>query len=152
MNIRVAEARDALQLSELVGSLAHFYLEDRSKPLPQWFSDSISPSSFLTRIPSRDFHNLVYEDDGVIVGYISVKGGTHLYHLFVRESSQGRGISSLLWRQARAAILPQKCVTLRSSLNAVPVYAKWGFLKEGEAGHKDGIWFQSMRLQSVGST
>ncbi|MCH8529481.1 MAG: GNAT family N-acetyltransferase [Saccharospirillum sp.] len=89
--------------------------------------------------------NLVYEVDGSIVGYLAIKGGSHLYHLFVSEAHQGKGIAKQLWMAAIEGS-PVKCFTLRSSLYAVPVYKRFGFEESGPAGLKDGISFQPMEL------
>lgn len=95
MAVREANEHDVNTRAELVGSLAHFYLEDCSQPLPDWFADSIKPAAFRSRIEIQDYLTLVYEAAGGINGYISIKSGSHQYHLSVREESQGQGIARL---------------------------------------------------------
>ena len=150
MTIRTAAASDAEALSELVGSLAHFYLQEpvdpegSQRPLPEWFANTITVTAFEVRISDPDYLNLVNEQAGKIVGYISVKQRSHLYHLFVAEYAHGQGIARLLWNSVlgRQPLVSQ--YSLRSSLFAVPVYQKLGFQINGEAGMKDGIGFQPM--------
>lgn len=146
MSIRVAIEQDANALSELVGSLSHFYQEDTSKLLPEWFVDTIQVASFEARISSPEYLNLVYEEAGVIKGYISIKNASHLYHLFVCEELHGKGIATKLWQKARSVHPESRYYALRSSLYAVPVYLKFGFHKSGSVGFKDGIGFQPMEF------
>ena len=146
MSIRVAVKQDATALADLVGSLTCFYQEDRSKPLPKWFMDTIQPASFELRIASPEYLNLVYEEANAVKGYISIKNTSHLYHLFVCEELHGKGIAKQLWQRAKSAYPESRYFTVRSSLYAVPVYLKFGFHKTGSVGVKDGIGFQPMEL------
>lgn len=146
MSIRVAAKRDVPQIADLVASLAHYYLNDPSNKLPAWFSETLSLSAFYSRISSSEYQNFVFDEAGVIAGYISLKGGTHLYHLFVLEKSQGKGVARLLWNHAKECS-QSNSFSLRSSIYAVPVYRRFGFSESGPLGTKDGISFQPMELR-----
>lgn len=145
MTIRPAIESDVPHVARLVKSLAHYYLDDSSGELPKWLNDTLTFEAFSSRISGPDNLNFVYEESGIIVGYISVKEIGHLYHLFVADGFQGNGISRLLWEHAR-----EHChcnsFTLRSSLHAVPVYKRFGFMESGPVGTKDGVSFQPMEL------
>jgi GNAT superfamily N-acetyltransferase len=68
--------------------------------------------------------------DGVLAGFIGVRGGTHLFHLFVDAAYQRRGIARALWRAALdAALQPGHpgVFTVNASNVAVPFYASLGF-------------------------
>lgn len=145
MSIRIARASDTLAISSLVKSLAHFYLDDPKKELPDWLAETLTEKAFLKRISEGGFLNYVYERSGSIVGYISLKEPNHLYHLFVSEQFQGNGIARALWEHVQQSV---ECdfFTLRSSIYAVPVYKKFGFTESGPLGAKDGISFQPMEL------
>jgi len=143
MSIRIATEQDVLPLAKLVAALAHYYLEDSSDVLPAWFSETLSVSAFSARIASAEYLNFLFEEAGVIAGYISIKGGAHLYHLFVAEEFHGRGIGRALWMHAKGRI-QSNTVSLRSSIYAVPIYKKFGFYESGAVGIKDGISFQPM--------
>ncbi len=147
MNIRKALVGDAGKIKELVSSLSHFYLEDKRSSLPEWFSRTLDVTEFERRLSSKEFDNLVYAIDNEIVGYISIKEKSHLYHLFVAESYQGKGISRELWRYATSDS-SEGVYTVRSSMFAVPVYKKFGFKESEVAASKDGIGFQPMVLVS----
>ncbi len=73
-----------------------------------------------------------------------MRGGCHLFHLFVAETHQGKGISRALWNYAISGAKPKE-YTLRSSLYAIPVYQRFGFTEYGAVEQKEGIVFQPMR-------
>lgn len=147
MSIRAANQNDVPQICSLVISLSHFYLKSEEGVLPCWFSETLTESAFLDRISNAEYQNLVYEVQGKVVGYLALKGNSHLYHLFVSESHQGKGISRSLWQHVLNECKTEK-YTLRSSLFAIPIYQKFGFRVVGEAGEKDGIGFQSMEMRT----
>jgi len=75
-----------------------------------------------------------------------MKNKNHLYHLYVSNEYQGQGVARKLWEQAMSHCR-NNIYTLRSSLYAVPVYKKFGFVEVGEAQEKNGIDFQEMELK-----
>ena len=145
MNIRVAVKDDAIKISNLVASLAHFYLNNKEIDLPQWFNKTLTKDEFIRRIASSEYSSFVYELDGEVIGYIAMKGSSHLFHLFVAEKHQGKGLSRELWQFA-ISVCVSNVYTLRSSLYAVPIYKKFGFVESETAKDKDGIGFQPMEL------
>lgn len=147
MSIRLATENDVSKVVDLVASLAPYYLDNSIHELPSWFRNSLSASAFLTRISSPEYMNFVFEEAGSIAGYISLKDKSHLYHLFVPEEYQGRGIARLLWEHVKECS-HANVFFLRSSLYAVPIYKRFGFLESGPSGTKDGISFQPMELKN----
>lgn len=149
MSIQVAKASDVKHIADLVMSLSHYYLPPQDltpdATLPSWLLNSLTEEQFLQRLNSSDYKNYIYIVDEAIVGYISMKEGHHLYHLFVTESHQGKGIANKLWKHT-CEQCPAEKYTLRSSLYAVPVYKKWGFIETDSVKEKDGLKFQSMEL------
>ena len=146
MNIRVAEKNDVDKISNLVASLSHFYLKNPEDVLPEWFDQTLTNSAFSKRVAGTDYSNFVYEVEGEIIGYIAMKGNSHLFHLFVSEKHQGKGLSRELWAFA-TNVCVSNVYTLRSSLYAIPVYRKFGFIESDVSGEKDGIGFQPMELR-----
>lgn len=147
MQIRKAITTDAESLSELVTSLATFYLDSETRMLPDWLLATLKPSEFFRRLSDSNYLNLVSLKDSDIEGYISIKNRTHLYHLFVRERSHGNGIARQLWKRANELAPADEAYTLRSSIFAVPIYKKFGFEEIGPELVKDGLRFQSMVLK-----
>ena len=72
-----------------------------------------------------------------------MKHGTHLFHLFVSESHQCKGIARKLWSHAIQSGGASE-ITVRSSLFAVPVYKAFGFKETGDVGVIDGLKYQPM--------
>jgi GNAT superfamily N-acetyltransferase len=67
---------------------------------------------------------------GVLAGFIGVRGGTHVYHLFVDAAYHRRGIARALWLAARAAAQQAGhpgIFTVNASNVSVPFYASLGF-------------------------
>ena len=144
MSIRKAKVGDALEIKSLVSSLSHFYLENKKSPIPDWLLSTLDVSAFERRLSNDWFTNFVYVEGNDIVGYISMRGERHLYHLFVAEKHQRKGISTELWRYVISRMKSRE-YTLRSSTYAIPVYKRFGFIATGPAEVKDGIGFQPMR-------
>jgi len=144
VSIRKAKVDDALEIKALISSLSHFYLENEQSPMPDWFLRTLDASAFERRLSNDWFTNYVYVEEEDIVGYISMRGESHLYHLFVAEAHQRKGISRALWNVARSGV-KSSVYTLRSSLYAIPIYKRFGFIASGPAEVRDGIGFQSMK-------
>ena len=93
---------DATQIKDLVADLSCYYLHSKEAPLPNWLSSSLSKKEFETRINNNEFTNLVYENNGSIIGYISVNLKViYTTYLFLKNSS----VKVLLLKFGKA----QKC-------------------------------------------
>lgn len=150
MNIRKATLGDAQAIRELVYSLSDYYLEDRDAPIPPWFLKTLELAEFERRLMSPEFTNFVHLENKEIVGYISLQGPGHLYHLFVSEKFQGKGIARRLWEHVIDGSGSER-YTVRSSLSAVPVYRRFGFVNSAPAASKDGIGYQPMEIRQLNS-
>lgn len=98
MNIRKAIEDDAEQIKDLISGLSHYYLSDNEQDLPIWLSSTLELNNVRDRLNNNFFEHLVCEVNGDIVGYISIKDKNHLYHLFVSEKHQRKGIARKLWK------------------------------------------------------
>ncbi|WP_371764043.1 GNAT family N-acetyltransferase [Massilia sp.] len=86
--------------------------------------------------------------DGVLAGFIGVRGGTHVFHLFVDAAYQRRGIARALWDAGRAAALGPGhpgFFTVNASNFAVPFYASLGFERTAPM-QVDKVRYNPMRL------
>ena len=96
-----------------------------------------------------DVNFLIAEEDGAFCGAVGLREHRHLHHLFVAPKFQRRGIGWQLWRAVRdtamAAGNPGK-FTVNASLNAVPVYQRFGFESVGGPQQGNGLIFQPMTL------
>lgn len=99
-------------------------------------------------MPSYAHH--LYFSGSILAGVIVMRDRTHVHHLFVDPAFQRKGIASQLWRRARDEALDPgvaKVFSVRSSVLAVPVYARFGFLPVGGLIEKDGLTFAPMELR-----
>ena len=147
MSIREATKSDIKAIIRIVSSLSRYYLKDKDAALPLWFSKTLHEHEFENRVIGNDYSNFVYEVNGSIVGYISLKGQTHLFHLFVLSEYQGKGIARMLWEHVKL-VSGSQVYTLRSSLYAVPIYKTFGFCVSGDMQEKEGICYQPMVLRA----
>ena len=138
MDIRETKKEDATQTNKPVTELSTFYLHAEKDSLPDWLSSSLTIIEFENRINSNEFTNLVFENNGNIIGYISIKNTHHIYHLFVSQEHQRKGIAKKLWNNARM-LCPSKTYAVRSSLHAIPVYESFGFSKHSSIEIIDNI-------------
>lgn len=141
--IRQATASDAEAISRLVAGLAHFFLADPSSPEVKPFLAGLTPASFTERIGSSKFNHYVAEDSVGVCGVIALRDGSHLYHLFVRVDAQGQGLSRALWEHAKA-LSGNLNFTVNSSLFAVPVYERLGFVAKTPPQTANGVAFVPM--------
>jgi ribosomal protein S18 acetylase RimI-like enzyme len=149
MNIRSATPADARSLAELIASFQPTLTVDPSGAGAEQYLASVSEVSERQYLESPRYTYFVAEHDSEIVGFIAMRDRTHLFHLFVAAEYQGQGIARSLWRHAREHALRDGGVsvfTVNSSLNAVAVYERFGFVPSGGQVKAHGIVFQPMRL------
>lgn len=83
-----------------------------------------------------------------LAGFIAIRDGSHLFHLFVGRAHQRQGLGRRLWQQALRELCTPNSeggFTVNSSLAAVPVYCSFGFAPAGSTQSVDGISFLPMR-------
>jgi len=91
----------------------------------------------------------VLEHKGNIAGYLSIKNGKHIYHLFVAKDYQKQGLARRLWEHV-IKTYGGRLYTVRSSLFAVPIYERLGFKKIGQPNNRNGLAFQKMECLHSG--
>lgn len=142
-NIRQAVESDAEAISVLVTYWAHLQLEDPAPPEADEFLNSLTPSATARRISANDFEYYVAENSAGICGTIAIREKHHLYHLFVRADSHGKGIARALWEHAKYHSDSQTFV-VNSSITAIPVYEQFGFVVKGSPQSARGLTFVPM--------
>lgn len=95
------------------------------------------------------FRYHVAEADGKLIGFIGVRDNSHLYHLFVADDAQRKGVGRQLWKVAKAACdafgNPGR-FTVNSSNNAVKFYESLGFVRSAPQQERDGVLYNPMCL------
>lgn len=141
--IRPANLSDADEISRLITSWAHHYLEDPPPPEAAVFLATLTPSATAERIAAPSFRYYVAENASGLCGVIALREGSHLYHLFVHSDAHGRGIARALWEQAKSESASQAFM-VNSSLPAIPVYERFGFVAKDTPQSKNGLVYVPM--------
>ncbi len=99
-------------------------------------------------LEGRRFHLALLDDR--VVGVAAMRDDSHLFQFFVSTSQQGRGIARRLWQRVMRDAVRRagtRRFTLNSSLVAVPVYLKLGFVMNGPMSTTaEGLVTMPMRL------
>ncbi len=149
--IRRAEAADASEISELILGVSRYSTVDPSGTGAERFFATLTPTAIAGYVTDPGFDYFVACEASKIVAVGAVRQPRHLYHLFVRESCRGRGLARQLWQElyARIEARGEGTVTVNSTVYAVPVYERFGFVVSGPTVEKDGIAFIPMELKST---
>jgi GNAT superfamily N-acetyltransferase len=151
LTIREATPDDAGRISALIASLARYFLADAERPQDAAaFFDTITPAALTTAIASGRYRYHLAEAGGELAGLVGVRDAGHLYHLMVAEPFHGRGVASALWNVAKSVAAADGNTgrfTVNSSVNAVPVYQRFGFSATGAVQVQNGIAFVPMELR-----
>jgi GNAT superfamily N-acetyltransferase len=83
----------------------------------------------------------VAEIAGELAGFIAIRPPGHLFHLFVAQPFQRRGVARALWCAARGDAAR---FTVNASPYAIPVYTAMGFACAGPLACHHGVTFQPM--------
>jgi GNAT superfamily N-acetyltransferase len=149
MKVRRAIVEDAPRISALIRSLSDPFFVSPGGKDADLFLESVNESAIRRYVAAPNYHYQVAEANGQLIGVVAVRDSGHLFHLFVPATFQRQGIARLLWRLAREQAIssgnPGR-FTVNSSLVAVPVYERFGFVAIGPVLTKHGICFQPMDL------
>ena len=92
----------------------------------------------------KEYEWLVASQGNEIIGVLAVEKKSCIKYYFVLPEFQGLGIGRSLWSEAIRRYLLSAEVTVRSSIIAVPVYEKLGFVKTGDIADVNGMLYQPM--------
>lgn len=149
MEIRLADINDAEAISELLVRLTKKYIAvGFSAEGAKSMLNSMQPEA-ISHYLDMGYRYHVGEINNAIVGIVATRNESHLYHLFVNESEQGKGYARQLWQIAKAACLAagnSGKFTVNSSLNAQSVYKNWGFVPLAGIRETKGVKDMPMQL------
>ena len=145
--IRQATESDSEAISSLVTGWAYHYLDDPTSSEAGEFLATLTPFATAERIGSANFSYYVALDDSGLCGVIAIRESFHLYHLFVRADAHGRGIARALWEHART-LSGSATFVVNSSLPAVPVYQRFGFVVKDAPQSARGLTFVPMEYRA----
>ncbi|MDG4555606.1 MAG: GNAT family N-acetyltransferase [Candidatus Competibacter sp.] len=150
MNIRAATIADAEAISALIMDLSDPFYTSPTREGAEPFLASVSTEAQRGYIAAGNFSYHVAESDGGLVAVVALRDNSHLFHLFVAKPLQGTGLARRLWNIVKNNAMAagnRGQFTVNSSLNAVPIYEKFGFVRKGEVQYIHGISCQPMQLQ-----
>lgn len=141
--LRPARAADAADCVALVLALIP---EARMEPPPEGFEHFLASITAERQAGyiAQYRYQLAEDERGRLVGLAALRPPRHLFHLFVAEAWQGRGLGLRLFRAVTAGEegLP---LTVNSSLAAIGFYTRLGFRPTQALQARDGIRFLPMQ-------
>lgn len=157
LTFREATVADCQAISRLLLRCAErFLLADFSSQGQALLCDSFQAYAIADYLQQGLDYRLAFAQHGAeaeLVGVIALKRPCHLYHLFVAPNWHGQGIARQLLAELWPTVLSwaqqaqQQELTVNSSLYAVPVYLRWGFVPDSPPRERNGVIDQPMRLQ-----
>jgi len=148
MKFRPGLPSDADAIAGLIASFQSELTDDPSGAGAEEFLASVSVQAESEYLASERYRFLLAYSDSQFAGFIAIRDGSHLFHLFVERSHQRQGIARRLWEQALdklCAPSSDESLTVNSSLRAVSVYKAFGFVPAGSIQSRHGISFLPMR-------
>ena len=148
MQFRAGSPADAEVIAGLIATFQSELTDDPSGAGADEFFASVSVQAEREYLASERYRYLLAYSDSKLAGFIAIRDGSHLFHLFVERSHQRQGIARRLWERAlRELCAPGSngCFTVNSSLSAVPVYQAFGFVPAGSIQSTHGISFLPMQ-------
>ena len=152
MDFRAGFPADAEAIAGLIASFQRELTDDPSGAGAEEYLASVSVQAEREYLASERYRYLLAYSDSQLSGFIAIRDGSHLFHLFVERSHQRQGIARRLWERALCELcLPDRDggFTVNSSLSAVPVYEAFGFVPAGSTKSVHGISFLSMRRPAL---
>lgn len=152
ITMQIVRARyvDAEAISDLIRGLAYSFIMHPADSRAGEFLKAIEPEAIRTYLTSENIQYFAGVVDTQIAGVVALRDGSHLFHLFVAQSYQGQGLARKLWEHAKqvARSVPNTSrITVNSSLSAVPMYERFGFIKTGCKVEANGIAFVPMAIR-----
>jgi GNAT superfamily N-acetyltransferase len=152
MEFRAGSPPDAEAIAALIDSFQSELTDDPSGAGAEEYLASVSVQAEREYLASERYRYLVAYSDSQLVGFIAIRDGSHLFHLFVERSHQHQGIARRLWERALGELCAPDSkggFTVNSSLRAVPVYQAFGFVPAGSIQSVHGISFLPMRRSGL---
>jgi GNAT superfamily N-acetyltransferase len=148
MEFRAGSPADAEAIAGLIASFQSELTDDPSGAGAKEYLASVSVLAEREYLVSERYRYILAYSDSQLAGFIAIRDGSHLFHLFIDRAHQRQGIARRLWERA----LEELCApnseggfTVNSSLSAVPVYQAFGFVPAGSIKSMHGISFLPMR-------
>jgi len=144
LEIRHALEADASDVAELIYSTSVACCFTSEQPCPEWYKNSVLPSQIANLLKSEQMVWLVAIQEQTLAGVLAVSDKSHVKYFFVHPAYQKLGIGRQLWHFALHRGGLGNSLTVRSSLFAVPVYERLGFIAVEPQKTFNGMHYQTM--------
>jgi GNAT superfamily N-acetyltransferase len=147
--IRPIEDGDIPAAAHLLQALATRYILHECPPeaATHFLSENSEAGLRAFIAQGHVYHVAVVEGD--LAGFVAVRERHHLFHLFVAEAYQRRGLARALWETARDAAIAaggDGGFRVNASNMAVGVYEAFGFVRSAPMQSKHGLFYNPMTL------
>jgi len=145
---RAGSPQDAEAVAGLIASFQRELTDDPSGAGAERYLASVSVESEREYLASERYRYIMACAGSDLAGFIAIRDGSHVFHLFVARAYQRMGLARLLWERAlRDLCAPnaEGVFTVNSSLSAVPVYEAFAFAPADSIQRAHGIAFLPMR-------
>ena len=151
ISIRHASGSDARNISRLLRSLSHTYITSPGGAGAERFLATLTEEAIAAFIKRADVFYLIAESPtNELVGAAAMQGNRTVAHLFVSPHYQGRGLGRQLWESLRHNALRAGnpgSFSVKSSVSAVPIYQRFGFIVVSPKIEKNGGAYVPMALE-----
>ena len=93
MEFRPGSPADAEAIAGLIASFQSELTDDPSGAGAENYLSSVSVQAERDYLASERYRYLLAYSDSQLAGFIAIRDGSHLFHLFVERSHQGQGIA-----------------------------------------------------------
>ncbi|MFZ6874605.1 GNAT family N-acetyltransferase [Undibacterium sp. Di27W] len=148
-HFRTATDGDAFAISALIADFTQDFFVHADGAGTEIFLESVSEKAEQVYIQDPRYHFILALEDEKLAGFIAMRDLSHLYHLFIATEFQGLGLARELWQRAQAFSTSSGHTgpfTVNSSVKAIPVYQRFGFVATGDLIEMHGIAFLPMRF------
>ncbi|QSX31803.1 GNAT family N-acetyltransferase [Shewanella cyperi] len=153
MNIRKALIDDAKAISELIVPLtAKHICPTCDASVHSLLLHSMSVGKIEHYLSTNHFYVVAVNLNDEVVGVAGVRDYAHLYHLFVDDNHQGKGLSRKLWEAVKEESLRNGNsgrFTVNSALNSENVYLRLGFRRTEGVRNREGMMDIPMVLEAA---
>lgn len=152
--VRFAKYEDAPQISAILLHYAPLVVTERESAWAQRIFAASTVEAVRASLSDASYVFLCAERSSQIAGIISLHNNSAIGHFFVREGLRGQGIGSALWHHAKQLSLTKGndgAISVKSTLEAEPIYTHFGFEAVGEPRAQDGVHFVPMRFRFQGA-
>lgn len=145
--VRTANGTDASTVADLILSTSLACCFSPYQPCPAWYEATVTSDQILSMLQNEEmtWHLALHEN--IVIGVLAIQAHCHVKYFFVHPDHHRRGVGKSLWAFALHANALGASLAVRSSLFAVPVYERLGFVAIEAPQEFKGMPFQAMTAQ-----